>query len=143
MKHRDRGYQYERTEHDRLEKAFAELWESLNEPRDGINHGRGILQELFMGAHGWDHVVTDRERYVAATLVQWLGTNCGFGFLQQALQKVGYRITGYEPHPDYSVNEDPLCRALEQAALNLEFDSRRAEAERTARQATFDEAEPH
>lgn len=143
MKHRDRGYQYQRTEHDRLEKAFADLWEARNGNRVGIDFGHGILQDLFMGKNGWTHIVTDQERYVAATVVQWLGTNCGFAFLQEALAKVGHRITGREPHRDYSLNEDPMCRAIEQAALNLQYDSELAAAERDARQATFDEAEPH
>ena len=34
----------------------------------------------------------ERDRIVAATVIQWLGSNVGFGFLEEALRKCGYRI---------------------------------------------------
>jgi hypothetical protein len=92
MQH-DRGYGYERTQHNALEKAFADAWEQENQPRPGINHGGGILQDLFYNRAGRPiHEVTDSERMVAATVVQWLGTNVGFSFLTEILRKQGFRI---------------------------------------------------
>ena len=35
---------------------------------------------------------TERDRIVAATVIQWLGSNCGFSMIMEALEKCGYRI---------------------------------------------------
>jgi hypothetical protein len=37
-------------------------------------------------------VPTERDRIVAATVIQWLGTNCGMCFLGNALERCGYKI---------------------------------------------------
>lgn len=36
--------------------------------------------------------VTQRDAEIVATVIQWLGSNCGMSFLQAALQKCGLRI---------------------------------------------------
>ena len=36
--------------------------------------------------------ITDRDRLVSATVVQWLGTNCGLCFLRETLEEAGYKI---------------------------------------------------
>lgn len=103
----NRGKDYKRTEYvfpdgrPNPEKVFADAWEKENEINPGTNFGFGILQDLFMdrvSGHWWSHpyathVLNGRERMIAATVVQWLGTNCGFGFLVDTLRKCGYRIT--------------------------------------------------
>jgi hypothetical protein len=43
---------------------------------------------------------TERDRIVAATVAQWLGSNCGFSFVQEALKRCGYRIVKPEPEED-------------------------------------------
>lgn len=94
---RDRGFMFERTKWNDLEKAFATHWEQENEVKAWLNQGHGLLQNLFFMDRGMFercvHVVTPGERYVAATAIQWLGTNCGFAFLQEALRDCGYYIT--------------------------------------------------
>ena len=40
----------------------------------------------------WRAVINNRDAMIAATVVQWLGTNCGRAFLDQALRQVGMRI---------------------------------------------------
>jgi len=40
--------------------------------------------------------VQDRDRIVAATIVQWLGSPVGFSFLNEAIKKCGYRIVPIE-----------------------------------------------
>jgi hypothetical protein len=35
---------------------------------------------------------TERDRVIAATLIQWLGSNIGMGLIEQALEKCGYKI---------------------------------------------------
>lgn len=89
---KNRGYLYERTKTNDLEKSFADKWEE-----DNKNYA--ILQKLFYepGGLGFGftssvHDVSASERYVAATVVQWLGTNCGFAFLQAALRRCGYYV---------------------------------------------------
>lgn len=85
------------------EKAFAELWEKENNGpiTHAINFGNGLLQDLFCERipdafisrpYHVLHEVTESERMVAATVVQWLGTNCGMSFLDMALRNCGYEI---------------------------------------------------
>ena len=82
---------------DKLEQAFADLWEAVNEPHPGMNYGHGTLQDLIFRSDGAFRVrlpfwVTQRERIIVATVIQWLGTNCGFAFLCGALGKVDLTI---------------------------------------------------
>lgn len=86
---KNRGDFRERTEWNSLEKAFADKWEELNKTSygDEIDH----LQHLFDNP-GHFHNVSASERFVVATIVQWLGTNCGFSFLSSVLRKEGMRI---------------------------------------------------
>lgn len=103
-KHPNRGDCYERTKHSPLEKALADLWEKENGRIGNVNYGQGILQDLFGEPHKffggrvptWKHVVTPKERWVVATVIQWLGTNCGQSFLQEAFRKAGFRIERIE-----------------------------------------------
>jgi len=94
----NRGHRYERTQFPSgdLEKAFADQWEEENEERRGINYGQGLLQDLFIERRSvltqWTTVISRRERWIAATVIQWLGTNCGFAFLIRCLNKCGYSI---------------------------------------------------
>lgn len=100
----DRGFRYDRTLHPSgdLEKAFADQWEEENVSRSCLNRGNGVLQALFVEYMGgifggswpsrWVLVITARDRYVVATVIQWLGSNIGFGFLCKCLEKVGYRV---------------------------------------------------
>lgn len=88
---KDRGDYYERTEWNKLEKAFAELWEHENKSGTSAYRGVGLMQALFCN-RGHEHQVSASERFVVATMIQWLGSNCGFAFLRQALRKAGYDI---------------------------------------------------
>jgi hypothetical protein len=98
-KHKDRGYYYERTKHNPLEKALADGWEKENIPQAGRNYGHGLLQDLFMERERPFirsakpiHRITDDERMIAATVVQWLGTNCGRSFLEECMKEAGYEF---------------------------------------------------
>lgn len=101
---------YERTLHNPLEAALASAWENQNKERHHINFGFGILQDLFMerGKHTWDtkcvHEVTDSERMVAATVIQWLGSNCGRSFYEEALRKCGYKVVAADSPTMLSIN---------------------------------------
>lgn len=37
--------------------------------------------------------ISDRERQIASTVIQWLGSNIGMSFLECALQRCGRKIT--------------------------------------------------
>jgi hypothetical protein len=102
----NKGIRYERTKcvtppgwtHSlNKEKIFADRWEEENEERAWLNHGNGILQDLFIDNHGnWVHEITDQERVVAATVVQWLGTNCGWAWLEETLKQCEYKLEPIE-----------------------------------------------
>ena len=97
------GIRVERINHNEREKAFHDQWQRENIPISGINHGQGTLQDLFinrgtepLAQPKWDLEITKRERMIVATVVQWLGSNCGMSFLEVALEKCGYKITPIE-----------------------------------------------
>lgn len=101
---KDRGIYYDRINHNPIEKAFADLWESENAPGRNVNYGHGILQDLFMKNTPMSRkisprlaepaiVITDEHRYIVATVIQWLGSNCGQSFLHEALGNSGLTIT--------------------------------------------------
>ena len=80
------------------EKAFADLWEKECQPDMCINYGFGQLQDLFILLDKFGHIrrfifkINNRDATIVATMVQWLGSNCGMGFLHKALGECGYRI---------------------------------------------------
>lgn len=101
----NRGRKYRRTKFEdpitgsvNRERVFADAWEDENEPREWLNFGQGILQDLFMERESWQHqpsathVINRRERMIVATVIQWLGSNCGWCWLNQCLNKCGYRL---------------------------------------------------
>lgn len=97
------GYFTDRLKHNDREKAFHDEWYEENKIAPGINFGNGTLQGLFtsraknnLGGPKIDIEVNKRERQIVASIVQWLGTNCGFSFLEMALKRCGYRITKIE-----------------------------------------------
>ena len=67
------------------EIIFARRWEDEN---TGM---RSVLNWL-LGPHNQQVDVTERERTVAATVVQWLGSPIGFNFLEEALEECGYKL---------------------------------------------------
>lgn len=96
----NKGFKFERTIHEinNREKHFSDLWIKENKKQSWLNFGQGTLQDLFFdydknGTEVAKVLINNRDRYIAATLIQWLGTNCGFGFLHEAMRKCGYEIT--------------------------------------------------
>lgn len=81
------GYRSERTIFDSgdLERAFAFAWLERM-ALFGNNHLQLLLSS---GDPAGDPVVTQRDATVVATVIQWLGTNCGWGFLCETLRKHG------------------------------------------------------
>lgn len=124
IKHR--GLHFNRT-HDncwsgRMEKTFAEEWEKEQYPPGFLNGGMGCLTLLITSrlekrewCAGEDWVshpeeLTQRDAQVAATVVQWLGTNVGFCWLTETLAKCGYSLDRSTEDPTEAPNS-PLEHA--------------------------------
>lgn len=87
------GYFTHRLDFNEKEKAFHDKWLEINEPKRGFNHGHGCLQDLFFDTKGKCLVeITKRDREIVATVIQWLGSNIGFNFLEETLKEAGYKI---------------------------------------------------
>lgn len=111
-----RGLQYRRNKYpsNYRERVFSEEWEKECAAVRGTNYGQGILQDLMLVPNNhapdrfkglwptfdvfgwwgvrWAFVINQRDATIAATVVQWLGTNCGFCFLEKVLRRCGYRL---------------------------------------------------
>lgn len=84
------------------EKIFYEEWKKENEENiRGKNFGFGILQDLFMKQRshyalihheGAILIIKPRDRFIVATIIQWLGTNVGWCFLTNVVDKCGYKL---------------------------------------------------
>lgn len=66
------------------EQEFAEAWHDENK------HGHTLEYILSVDNRRID--ASDHDSMVAATIIQWLGTNVGFYFLRRVLDKCGYEI---------------------------------------------------
>lgn len=85
------GFVIERCSTGFLERIFIERW--MEEDRKWK-----IFQKLFIINSGslfservktW---ITKRDRFIVATIIQWLGTNVGFCWLQETLRQCGYDL---------------------------------------------------
>jgi hypothetical protein len=76
---KNKGKNQHRFKQNPLEKEFAEAWEEINN-REGSN----ILDYLMANkTNSPCSEVSDKDRMVAATVVQWLGSPVGQSFLIQ------------------------------------------------------------
>lgn len=91
---RHRGVHHSRTTRElefkdrQREASFASGWESIN-AYSGVGLAP-ILETLLPGA-------TQEQATAAASAIQWLGTDVGFGFLCNVLAAAGYHVTAVEP----------------------------------------------
>lgn len=117
--HPNRGFLYERCHFNRQEAKLAEDWERDCESRfqllDTIMAGSGLS-------------VTNRDRYIAATVVQWMGTNVGYSMYLESLHAMGLSVKHHNNHP-FAI--DPIVDAINAATIAVD-----------AAQATFDFSEP-
>ena len=110
------------------ERAFAEMWDARN------NHESSIFY-LLLGEYGRN--LTPRERYFvelgAATVVQWLGTNVGSGFVDEARRLATREAERLEPEIRRHVELRAAagCLSSEQTLNRLEREeAREAEKEK-------------
>jgi len=99
---KNKGLWFKRTTQDNpRELSFAKIWEKENTECRFVNHGNGILQDLFVKKDNKNFTrysynlttrITQRDRFIVATVIQWLGSNCGMGFLHKVFDDCGYVI---------------------------------------------------
>lgn len=73
------GISIHRLKQNPLEKIFAEEWEEEN--RDDKT-----LKYILSARNNYPVYVEDRERIIAATVIQWLGSPVGQGFLRKVMK---------------------------------------------------------
>lgn len=81
------------------EIAFHDQWQHDNaSDRYGMNYGCGSAQDLMLSIYKYEKPenfepwLTNRERKILATFVQWLGTNCGQSFLSEVKRRGGLAL---------------------------------------------------
>jgi hypothetical protein len=89
------GLHHQRLRYNYRERAFAEIWAKHNIAQSGINYGNGILQDLFIKDDGWGIMgrecfksITPGQAKIVATVIQWLGSNCGQSFLWEVEARI-------------------------------------------------------
>ena len=79
------------------ERIYLEEWQKENEREPAVNHGRGALECILteqvagfpLGGGGFIlRGVSQRDAEVAASVVQWLATNCGGAFLARCEKRI-------------------------------------------------------
>lgn len=86
------GYRSQRIEDNPFERAFHDQWIIENEPYNDILQMLFMEQKEPLGAKKYVEIINKRDRYIVATIIQWLGTNVGRGFLHAALERVNAKI---------------------------------------------------
>jgi len=80
---RNRGLHQYRFRDNPMEEKFARAWNDQNIAKPGTSDGRGTLDYLLAkDCNRPAGEVTDRDREVAATVIQWLGSPVGQGFIR-------------------------------------------------------------
>ncbi len=64
------------------ERIYAEAWKEKNKRHSWLNSGFTYLEWILCpGKNYVPPLVSERDAQVAASVIQWLGTNCGFHFM--------------------------------------------------------------
>lgn len=101
-----RGFEYSRVIWNWREKVVADLWEEENEVgKRSTPILRALLEENGIQ-------VSQRDARVAATVIQWLGTNVGYNFLLNLLKAIGYSPQSLFTKFGSGIGEDILAEVL-------------------------------
>jgi len=101
------------------ERIYAEQWAKENERQPWLNGGYTLLENVLC-PEGQKRParVSTRDAQVAATVIQWLGTNCGRCFVNMAERKIEEaRAVREEWGPVLNMNAEPRPEHLEFAAM--------------------------
>ena len=75
---KNEGINTHRLKQNPLEREFAKAWEDLNNGTHGRND---LIEYLLSDEPNNPKAVSERDRVVAATIIQWLGTPVGQHFI--------------------------------------------------------------
>lgn len=76
-----------------VEKAYHDAWAEENAEEQNRRDMLGFLQQFMCGKSEFqDKYLTNRERRIVATAIQWLGSSCGRGFLHEANRKLEEKL---------------------------------------------------
>lgn len=65
------------------EWVYQRQWAKENRRTHGVNSGFTTLEWILCpSSRRWPECVSQRDAHVAASVIQWLGTNCGYCFLR-------------------------------------------------------------
>lgn len=87
LSHRGLFHNRTRLQHNQREALFARAWEQENAER--AHFGEPRVEQLLPGC-------TQEQATAAATVIQWLGSQVGFNFLQEVLKAAGDKLTPAE-----------------------------------------------
>jgi hypothetical protein len=92
----NKGFWFHRIKHpaSKLEKALYKRWRKENTRPSGSTLPRLFYpQNPTVSTYPVPVVkITRRDRFIVATAIQWLGSNCGFCMLREALSDAGYDV---------------------------------------------------
>ena len=123
-----KGIFFNRTKELPREAALQQAWEkhNLESERYSGSGCRDFLESLFTDrgkSFGlwWFRsrklkTISNRDRMIVATVIQWLGSNVGFNFLSQALLSAGYVVK----HSDFVESDRKELEKLRQKVKELE-----------------------
>ena len=77
---KNKGLHQYRFKDNLLEKQIAVAWNKMNEDNDILNY---LLSKN--NKHLNNDEISKRDREVAATVIQWLGSPVGFNFVKESL----------------------------------------------------------
>lgn len=103
---RTTGYNADRCQFNVLEQIFREKWREETLPTAGVNGGHSKLQLLLSRRLAQtlmscsmvgvrlteEEICTERDYRVAATVIQWLGTNIGQCFINECMDEYRRRV---------------------------------------------------
>ena len=76
------GSNPERQRFSAVEATYAEEWKKQNKRSPGVNGGHTLLEHICSEEITAPAPVSVRDSFVAASVIQWLGTNCGLCFIK-------------------------------------------------------------
>jgi len=83
------SYRPERLKHSPEESVYLERWKKENARQAAMNRGYTLLEHILCPPEReYPGRVSQRDAYVAASVIQWLGTNCGRAFLDECAEEI-------------------------------------------------------
>lgn len=83
------SYSLERLQFSAEEHVYLSQWQKKNKRRPGINGNYTLIEHILCPSdQSCPPPVSQRDAYVAASVIQWLGTNCGKHFLDECEKEI-------------------------------------------------------